>query len=124
MQKDDYLQGLCDLFDPAPSQELLPYCETGTVTQAPPEIEVATRDLTYRADQIEINEYWTSGHEREIEIPSATLTGSDSRGDSHSTGGFPQATIIFRDDLKVGDKVACLQSRSKQTLYVLCRLKR
>ena len=85
---------------------------------------MATRDLTYRADQIEINEYWTAGHEREIEIPDAPMTGADSRGDGHSSGGYPKAKIIFKDDLKIGDKVACLQSRSKQTLYVLCRLKR
>lgn len=122
--KLDYLTGICDLFDPAPSQELLPYCETGKVLKAGSDLTVQVRGLIYRSDQIKVNGYWTAGHTREIEIPTAPFTGSDTRGDGHTSGGFPKATIVFKDGLKVGDEVACLQSRSKQTLYVLFRIGR
>ena len=54
----------------------------------------------------------------------AQLTGSDSRGDSHVQGSFPKAKIIFKDELKAGDLVACLQSKDKQTLYVIYKIAR
>lgn len=102
----------------------LPFCETATVVKPLPNIEIRLRDITYKKKQIKLDEYWVKGHEREIEIPDAELIGVDSHGDSHITGRFPKAKIIFKDELKAGDEVAVLQSRDKQTLYVLFRIGR
>lgn len=123
-KKDDVYTNFVQLFDNPDKIEYLPYCETGEVVSPLPDLKVKVRDLTYVKDKIKLNEYWMPGHEREIEIPTAPLTGSDSRGDGHVAGGFPKAKIIFRDTLKAGDLVACLQSKDKQTLYVLYRIAR
>lgn len=106
-----------------PDYEILPYGETGVVTKEMPDLEITLRDLIYKKEKIKIDDYYIAGHTREIEIPMATLAGSDSRGDGHVQGGFPKATIIFKDELKTGDKVAVLQSKDKQTLYVLFKIK-
>lgn len=106
-----------------PDYEILPYGETAEVTKEMPDLEITLRDLPYKKEKIKIDDYYIAGHEREIEIPSTTLTGSDSMGDAHISGGFPKAKIIFRDELKIGDKVAVLQSKDKQTLYVLFKVK-
>lgn len=124
MNKSNAATEIVDLFDPSPQLKSLPYCETATVTKPLPNLEIKLRDIVYKKDNIKLDEYWTKGHKREIEIPSATLTGTDSRGDGHISGGFPQAFIIFKDELKVGDQVAVLQSKDKQTLYVLYRIAR
>lgn len=121
--KDDPAARIVDLFNPNGDMARLPYIETATVIAPPPEMVVQLRDIQYKKERIKINEYYTKGHEREIEIPTAPMSGSDSRGDGHVAGGFIRAKIIFKDDLKPGDKVATVQSRDKQTLYVLYRIK-
>ena len=123
-RKDDVYSDFVQLFDDPDRFEALPYCETGQVISPLPDLKVQLRDLTYVKDKIKLNEYWVPGHEREIEIPSAPMTGSDSRGDGHVAGGFSKAKIIFKDTIKAGDLVACLQSKDKQTLYVLYRIGR
>nr|DAL69691.1 MAG TPA: Protein of unknown function (DUF2577) [Caudoviricetes sp.] len=123
-RKDDVYSDFVQLFDDPDRFEALPYCETGQVVSPLPDLKVQLRDLTYVKDKIKLNEYWMPDHEREIEIPSAPMTGSDGRGDGHVAGGFPKAKIIFRDTLKAGDLVACLQSKDKQTLYVIYRIGR
>lgn len=123
-EKQNGAQEIVNLFDPRPEIEVLPYCETGEVISPLPDLVVKVRDIDYKKNNIKIDEYWVKGHEREIEIPMAQLTGSDSRGDSHVQGSFPKAKIIFKDELKVGDLVACLQSKDKQTLYVIYKIAR
>lgn len=121
--KDDPAARIVDLFNPTPDMSRLPFIETATVITPPPEMVVQLRDIQYKKERIKINEYYTKGHEREIEIPTAPMLGSDARGDGHVAGGFIRAKIIFKDDLKPGDKVAVVQSKDKQTLYVLYRIK-
>lgn len=123
-QRDGYASDLLGLFDPQPHMVGLPYCETGEVKSPLPDLVIKLRGIDYEKDNIKLDEYWVKGHEREIQIPSSTLTGSDSDGDSHISGGFPKAKIIFKDELKTGDLVACLQSKDKQTLYVLFKIAR
>lgn len=123
LNKDDPAARIVDLFNPRPDMGRLPYVETATVLAPPPEMVVQLRDIKYKKERIKVNEYYTKGHEREIEIPMAAMSGSDSRGDSHVAGGFRKAKIIFKDDLKPGDKVAAIQSKDKQTLYVLCKIR-
>lgn len=122
MRKDDSASKIVNLFNP--DFEPLPYCETATVLNPLPDLEIQLRDLVYKKKNIKLDEYWVTGHKREIEIPSATLTGTDTHGDGHISGGFPEAFIIFKDELKAGDLVAVLQSKDKQTLYVLFRIAR
>lgn len=112
------------IFDPTPDIGKIPYCETGEVISPLPDLKIKVRDNIYIKQQIKLDEYWTKGHKREIEIPSATLTGSDTNGDEHISGGFPLAYIIFKDELVVGDLVTVIPSRDKQTLYVLNRIAR
>lgn len=121
--KDDPAARIVDLFNPHSDMARLPYIETATVIASPPEMVVQLRDIQYKKERIKVNEYYTKGHEREIEIPMAPMSGSDSRGDGHVAGGFTRAKIIFKDDLKPGDKVAAVQSKDKQTLYVLCKIR-
>ena len=121
--KDDPAARIVDLFNPNSDMARLPYIETATVIMPPPEMVVQLRDIQYKKERIKINEYYTKGHEREIEIPMAPMSGSDARGDGHVAGGFIRAKIIFKDDLKPGDKVAAVQSKDKQTLYVLCKIR-
>lgn len=123
-RKDDVYTDFVALFDNPDRINALPYCETGEILSPLPDLKVKLRDLTYKKDNIKLDEYWVNGHKRKITIPTSTLTGSDSHGDSHIAGGFPEAEIIFKDDLKAGDLVACLQSKDKQTLYVLYRIAR
>lgn len=115
---------IVNLFDPTPQLNQLSYCETGEVVSPLPDLRVKVRDIVYTKEQIKIDEYWVKGHKREIEIPSAALAGSDSKGDSHISGGFPKAYIIFKDELKSGDLVTVIASKNKQTLYVLNRIAR
>lgn len=121
--KDDPAARIVDLFNPNSDMARLPYIETATVIVPPPEMVVQLRDIQYKKERIKINEYYTKGHEREIAIPMAPMSGSDARGDDHVAGGFIRAKIIFKDDLKPGDKVAAVQSKDKQTLYVLCKIR-
>lgn len=123
-EKQNGAQEIVNLFDPSPEIEVLPYCETGEVISPLPDLVVKVRDIDYKKNNIKLDEYWVKGHEREIEIPMAQLTGGDSRGDSHVQGSFPKAKIIFKDELKTGDLVACLQSKDKQTLYVIYKIAR
>ena len=123
-KKQNGAQEIVKLFDPGPEIEVLPYCETGEVISPLPDLVVKVRDIDYKKNNIKLDEYWVKGHTREIEIPMAQLTGSDSRGDSHVQGSFPKAKIIFKDELKAGDLVACLQSKDKQTLYVIYKIAR
>lgn len=123
-RKDDPYVDFARLFSPKDQIDAIPYCETGEVTMPLPDLEVTVRSLPYRKDQIKLDEYWVKGHEREIEIPMAPFNGSDTHGDGHVSGGYPKAKIIFKDELKVGDLVACLQSKDKQTLYVLFKIAR
>lgn len=123
-EKQNGAQEIVKLFDPRPEIEVLPYCETGEVISPLPDLVVKVRDIDYKKKNIKLDEYWVKGHTREIEIPMAQLTGSDSRGDSHVQGSFPKAKIIFKDELKAGDLVACLQSKDKQTLYVIYKIAR
>lgn len=112
------------IFDPTPEINKIPYCETGKVISTLPDLKIQVRDNTYIKEQIKLDEYWVKGHKREIEIPSATLTGSDTNGDEHVSGGFPNAYIIFKDELVAGDLVTVISSKDKQTLYVLNRIAR
>lgn len=123
-KKENPYSGMAQLFDPSESMESLPYMETGEVISPLPDLKIKVRDLEYKKENIKLDEYWVKGHEREIEIPMTSLTGSDSRGDSHVQGSFPKAKIIFKDELKAGDQVACLQSKNKQTLYVVFKIAR
>ena len=123
-QKDDYADGILKMFDPTKIKPTLPYIETGEVISPLPDLVIKLRDLEYKKDLIKLDEYWVNGHEREIQLVSAPMTGSDSDGDAHIAGGFPKATIIFKDELEEGDLVACLQSKDKQTLYVLFKIAR
>ncbi|MET3616724.1 hypothetical protein ABID14_000344 [Peptoniphilus olsenii] len=123
-QKNNGAQEIVDLFDPSPEFESLPYCETGEVISPLPDLEIKVRDINYKKKNIKLDEYWVKGHEREIEIPSAPFIGADSKGDSHIAGGYPKAKIIFKDELKAGDLVACLQSKDKQTIYVIFKIAR
>lgn len=123
-EKQNGAQEIVNLFDPSPEIAVLPYCETGEVISPLPDLVVKVRDIDYKKKNIKLDEYWVKGHTREIEIPMTQLTGSDSRGDSHVQGSFPKAKIIFKDELKAGDLVACLQSKDKQTLYVIYKIAR
>ncbi|MGF0096022.1 DUF2577 family protein [Peptoniphilus sp. SGI.035] len=123
-EKNNGAAEIVKLFDPSPEIEVLPYCETGEVISPLPNLVIKMRDIKYKKENIKLDEYWVKGHEREIEIPRAQLTGNDSRGDSHVEGGFPKAKIIFKDELKAGDLVACLQSKDKQTIYVMFKIAR
>ncbi|KXA28967.1 hypothetical protein HMPREF3229_01599 [Peptoniphilus harei] len=123
-EKQNGAQEIVELFDPSPEIRVLPYCETGEVISPLPNLIVKVRDIEYKKKNIKLDEYWVKGHTREIEIPMATLTGSDSNGDGHIAGAFPKAKIIFKDELKVKDLVACLQSKDKQTLYVIYKIAR
>lgn len=123
-EKQNGAQEIVELFDPSPEIGVLPYCETGEVISPLPKLVVRVRDIDYKKKNIKLDEYWVKGHTREIKIPMAQLTGSDGRGDSHVQGSFPKAKIIFKDELKPGDLVACLQSKDKQTLYVIYKIAR
>lgn len=124
MKKEDSAAGIVNLFSPQDELKKLPYIETAEVINPLPNLEIRLRNITYKKENIKLDDYWVNGHKREIEIPSATLTGSDSKGDAHIEGGFPKAYVIFKDELKAGDQVAVLQSKDKQTLYVLYRIAR
>lgn len=123
-KNENYANKFVELFNAEQDIKTLPYCETATVISPLPDLEIQLRNITYKKKNIKLDEYWVTGHKREIEIPSATLTGTDSDGDGHISGGFPEAFIIFKDELKAGDQVAVLQSKDKQTLYVLYRIAR
>lgn len=123
-RKEDPYSGIVKVFDPTPKFDGLPYCETAEVTSPLPNLVIKLRDLSYKKANIKLDEYWVKGHKRKIEIPSAPFTGSDSKGDAHISGGYPNAEIIFKDELKKGDLVACLQSKDKQTIYVLFKIAR
>lgn len=123
-KKENPAVGIVKLFDPKPEIEVLPYCETGKVISPLPDLQIQVRDNIYKTKNIKLDEYWVKGHRREIEIETAPMKGSDSDGDSHSSGGFPKAYMIFKDELKVGDQVATLQSQDKQTLYVVFKIAR
>lgn len=123
-EKNNGAQEIVNLFDPSPTLEALPYCETGEVISPLPNLVVKMRDIEYNKKNIKLDEYWVKGHTREIEIPMTTLEGSDSNGDGHIQGAFPKAKIIFKDELKAGDLVACLQSKDKQTIYVIFKIAR
>ena len=123
-KKQNGAQEIVKLFDPGPEIEVLPYCETGEVISPLPDLVVKVRDIDYKKKNIKLDEYWVKGHEREIEIPMAPLDSSDTHGDGHIAGAFPKAKIIFKDELKAGDLVACLQSKDKQTLYVIYKIAR
>lgn len=124
MKKNQGAKALLDIFDPSPIKADLPFCEHATVISPLPDLKIKLRDITYKKENIFLDEYWISGHEREIEIPMAQLQGTDSRGDGHIQGAFPKAKIIFKDELKAGDQVAVLQSKDKQGLYVLFKIGR
>lgn len=121
-KKQDAASEIIDILSPKDEINGLPYIETGEVISPLPDLKVKVRDLVYRKDNIKLNDYWVKGHKRKITIPSAKLTGTDARGDSHIEGGFPEAEIIFKDELIVGDKVAVMQSKDKQSLYVFFRI--
>lgn len=121
-KKQDAAADIIDILSPKDEINGLPYIETGEVVSPLPDLKVKVRDLIYRKDNIKIDDYWVKGHKRKITIPSASLTGSDSKGDSHIAGGFPEAELIFKDELEVGDKVAVMQSKDKQSLYVFFRI--
>lgn len=123
-KKQNGAQEIVELFDPGPEIEVLPYCETGEVISPLPDLVVKVRDIEYKKKNIKLDEYWVKGHTREIEIPMAPLDGSDTNGDGHIAGAFPKAKIIFKDELKAGDLVACLQSKDKQTLYAIYKIAR
>ena len=121
-KKQDAAAEIIDILSPKDEINGLPYIETGEILSPLPDLKVKVRDLIYRKDNIQIDDYWVNGHKRKITIPSASLTGADAKGDSHVAGGFPEAEIIFKDELKVGDKVAVMQSKDKQSLYVFFRI--
>ena len=121
-KKHDAAAEIIDILSPRDEINGLPYIETGEVISPLPDLKVKVRDLVYRKDNIKLDDYWVKGHKRKITIPSAKLTGTDARGDSHIEGGFPEAEIIFKDELVVGDKVAVMQSKDKQSLYVFFRI--
>lgn len=123
-EKQNGAQEIVNLFDPTPNFESLPYCETGEVVSPLPDLVIKMRDMEYKKKNIKLSEYWVGGHKREIQIPSTNIEGTDSKGDAHTKGGFPKAEIIFKDELKAGDLVACLQSKDKQTIYVLFKIAR
>lgn len=121
-KKQDAASEIIDILSPKDEINGLPYIETGEVISPLPNLKIKLRDLTYKKENIKLDEYWVKGHKRKISIPSASLTGSDSMGNSHIEGGFPEAEIIFKDELVVGDEVAVMQSKDKQTLYVFFRI--
>lgn len=121
-KKQDAAAEIIDILSPKDEINGLPYIETGEVISPLPDLKVKLRDLIYRKENIKLDDYWVKGHKRKITIPSAKLTGTDARGDSHIVGGFPEAEIIFKDELEVGDKVAVMQSKDKQSLYVFFRI--
>lgn len=123
-KKEDSYTGIVNLFNPKPQMDTLPFIETGEIISPLPNLVIKVRELEMKKEKIKLDEYWVKGHKREIEIPSAPFTGSDSKGDSHIAGGYPKAYVIFKDELKAGDLVACLLSRDKQTLYVLFKIAR
>lgn len=121
---EDYASGIVKLFQPNEEINALPYCETAEVVSPLPDLKIKLRGITYEKKQIKLDEYWVEGHTREIEILDAPLMGSDSDGDAHNSGAFPKATMIFKDELVSGDLVAVLQSKDKQTIYVLFKIAR
>lgn len=121
-KKQDAAAEIIDILSPRDEINGLPYIETGEVISPLPDLKIKVRDLVYRKDNIKLDEYWVKGHKRKITIPSAKLTGADARGDSHIEGGFPEAELIFKDELVVGDRVAVMQSKDKQSLYVFFRI--
>lgn len=121
-KKQDAASEIIDILSPKDEINGLPFIETGEVVSPLPDLKVKLRDLTYKKENIKLDEYWVKGHKRKITIPSAKLTGADVRGDSHVVGGFPEAEIIFKDELVVGDEVAVMQSKDKQTIYVFFRI--
>lgn len=121
-KKQDAAAEIIDILSPRDEINGLPYIETGEVISPLPDLKIKVRDLVYRKDNIKLDEYWVKGHKRKITIPSAKLTGADARGDSHIEGGFPEAELIFKDELVVGDSVAVMQSKDKQSLYVFFRI--
>lgn len=121
-KKQDAASEIIDILSPKDEINGLPYIETGEVISPLPNLKIKLRDLTYKKENIKLDEYWVKGHKRKISIPSASLTGSDSMGNRHIEGGFPEAEIIFKDELVVGDEVAVMQSKDKQTLYVFFRI--
>lgn len=124
MEKENNVNELFGIFNNDEKFNSLSNIETGQVVSPLPELEIQVRNLTYKKENIKLNEYWLPSHRRDITIPSSALTGSDSKGDSHISGGFPEANIIYNDTLKAGDDVAVIQSQNKQTLYVLFRIAR
>lgn len=121
-KKQDGASEIIDILSPKDEINSLPYIETGEVISPLPNLKIKLRDLVYKKENIKLDEYWVKGHKRKITIPMATLTGADARGDSHVSGSFPDAVIIFKDELVVGDEVAVMQSKDKQTLYVFFRI--
>ena len=121
-KKQDAASEIIDILSPKDEINGLPFIETGEILSPLPDLKVKVRDLIYRKDNIKLNDYWVKGHKRKITIPSASLTGSDSMGNSHIAAGIPDAEIIFNDELVVGDKVAVMQSKDKQSLYVFFRI--
>lgn len=59
------------------------------------------------------------GYEREIEIPSTSVTGADSKGDGHISMGIPKGKIIYKDSVKVGDSVIVVPTVDNQTYFVI-----
>ena len=121
-KKQDAASEIIDIVSPKDEINGLPYIETGEVVSPLPDLKIKLRDLIYKKENIKIDDYWVKGHKRKITIPSSTLTGADSGKYSHIAGGFPDAEIIFKDELKKGDKVAVMQSKDKQSLYVFFRI--
>lgn len=121
-KKQDAASEIIDILSSKDEINGLPYIETGEVISPLPNLKVKVRDLIYKKENIKLNDYWVKGHKRKITIPSSTLTGADSGKHSHIAGGFPDAEIIFKDELIVGDKVAVMQSKDKQSLYVFFRI--
>lgn len=121
-KKIDSAIEIMNLLSPEENINALPYMETGEVISPLPNLKVRLRNIEYRKENIKLNEYWTKGHKRKIIIPHSKIEGIDASKVSHVSGGFPDAEIIFNDELKVGDLVAVMQSKDKQTLYVLYRI--
>lgn len=122
MENKNGAEGIVELFSPTKELQTLPYMDVGTVTNPLPNLEIEVNGIIYKNKEIRLDEYWVKGHKREIEIPMANLLGSDSDGDAHIAGSFPKADIIFKDELKAGDKVAVLKSKDKQAIFVFFRI--
>lgn len=124
-KKEDTASELVEILGNKREFNALPYIETAKVVSPLPNLVIRLRDIEYKKDKIKLNEALEKDYKRQMHIPMQSFMGSDSNGDSHTSGGYPSNTnIIFDDGLKVGDDLAVLQSKDKQTLYVLFRIKR